>query len=504
MLGACPRTTFRFEGTLLPVHVVATRKRVVGRVLGIVWFLAVVIGARPALQSDTGALHASTIQPASSPEWTRVERGDVRVYALPDTAAVRDLAAIGEAAHGSLQRMERRLDVEMDRPLDIYLVERIFWNGGAAYGDAILISYPDRAYTGVPLDIYLDHEIAHVLARQFVSERARTNLLLAEGLAVWATGGHYAREPYHVLAAALSRSDAYIPLRRLLRDFRAEQHELAYIEAGSFVGWLVSTRGLAAVKELYGRADEPEAVLGQSYAELERQWRAMLALQPANFQDVREFALQARAFDVMRAYQTTFDPFAREIPDVPAEWTTAERERYQDNIDDPTNLALETMLEQAQTDIRCGRLDSAARRLDELENSVQTERLTGAELSARYAIATLLHRQNTALQNDARDLYLETVKPAVRSTVTDLLTHYTTGVQWQEVAQLDMTVGAMRPTALVVWRIAGQDRAMPLQLTFENQNGQWQVVAVREAELRSQSTCNASQMMSTIATHIGL
>lgn len=431
----------------------------------------------------------------------QIERGDVRVYALPDTAAARDLATISEKAQDSLRRMERRLDVEMRGPLDIYLIERIFWNGAAAYGDDILISYPDRIYTGVPLSIYLDHEIAHVLAHQFESERGQTNLLLAEGLAVWATGGHYDHEPYHMLAAAVSRSDAYVPLRRLLQDFRAEQHEVAYLEAGSFVGWLIATHGLADVKELYGRADEPEVVLGQSYADLERQWRTMLARQPADFQDVREFALQARTFDAMRAYQTTFDPFAREIPELPAEWTATERERYQDNVDNPINVALESMLGQVQQDIRCGRLSAAERRLDEIERSVQREEVIGAELTARYAIATLLDQQSRALQRNTLDPYLETVKPAARGTVSDVLTRYVTRVQWQEVAQLDVTAGATYATAFGFWRMSGQDQAIRVQLTFENQDGQWQVAAVREAETGSTNTCNASQMASTIVKH---
>lgn len=449
-------------------------------------------------------MHASTIQPASTPEWMWVERGDVRVHALPGTAAARELDAIGDLAHDRLRRMERRLDVEISEPLDIYLVERIFWNGGAAYGEDILISYPDRAYTGVPLGIYLDHEIAHVLAHQLVSEGGQPNVLLAEGLAVWATGGHYDHEPYHMLAAAVSRSDAYIPLGRLLRDFRAEQHELAYIEAGSFVGWLVATRGLADVKQLYGRADEPELVLGQSYAELERQWRAMLARQPANFQAVRKFVLRVRSFDTMRAYQATFDPFAREIPERPTEWAATDRERYQDNVDNPTNVALESMLAQVQMDLRCGRLDTATRRLDEIERSVQREEPTGAESSTRYAIATLLDRQSRALQRNALDSYLATVKPTARRTVADTLTRNVTRVQWQEVAQLDVTAGATDASAFVVWRLSGQNQAIPVHLTFENQNGQWHLVAVRKVETRSTHTCNASQMASTIVKHIVL
>lgn len=474
------------------------------QILSIVWLLAVVVGARPALQSDTGALHATRVRATSTPEWLQIERGDVRVHALPGTAAARELAAIGELAHDRLRRMERRLDVEIREPLDIYVVERIFWNGGAAYGEDVLISYPDRAYTGVPLDVYLDHEIAHVLAHQLVSEGGQTNLLLAEGLAVWATGGHYDREPYHMLAAAVSRSDAYIPLGRLLRDFRAEQHELAYIEAGSFVGWLIATRGLADVKQLYGRADEPELVLGQSYAELERQWRSMLARQPADFQAVRTFMLRVRTFDAMRAYQETFDPFAREIPERPAEWAATDRERYQDNVDNPTNVALESMLAQVQMDLRCGRTDTATRRLSEIERSVEREEPTGVESSARYAIATLLDRQSSALQRNALDTYLETAKPAARSTVADALTRNVVRVQWQEVAQLDVTADATHASAFVFWRLSGQDQAIPMHLTFENQNGQWHLVAVREAETRSTNTCNASQMASLIVKHIVL
>lgn len=485
---------------------------------GIVWVLVTFLALPPSPEpprrehGDTYALHgtqpagqaATAVSPASVvravPRWKRVDAGSLAVYVLPGTAADRDVERLSSAAQRSLRRVERRLGIRADEPLELYFVERVFWQGGAAYNNGeILISYPDRSYTGIPLWVYLDHEITHALAQSLVPANGQTNTLLAEGLAVWVSGGHYDVEPIHQLAAAVARSDGYVPIRRLLRDFRAAQHEIAYIEAGSFVAWLIETRGVERVKRLYGRANRPEDVLGRTYAELEREWLTALALQPAGYDTVRYLALQIRAFDVMRSYQTTFDPLAREVPESPIHWSDADRARYQDNVDAPINIALETLIGSIQGDIQCWRLQRAARRLPALERSVQRGAVYGREIQARRVIAEQLVEQDHALQSGDVEAYLETVDPGVRDMIASLLFQYVADARQeihQETAYLALSPETQRAEAGVWW--ISSDGARSFQSTFAVSGEQWRLVAMRETELRSQDQCNALPMESTI------
>jgi hypothetical protein len=122
------------------------------------------------------------------------------------------------------------------------------------------------------------HEIAHIYA-------PHDNRFLAEGLAVYLQakmGGNTALpnngEPLARLArrhlpssevmAKLNEVHTPVPLGRVMDDMTA------YLLAGSFVEWLIESKGLDRFKVLYN--ETYESAYGKPFAELEREWRGQL------------------------------------------------------------------------------------------------------------------------------------------------------------------------------------------------------------------------------------
>ncbi|HFD38675.1 MAG TPA: hypothetical protein ENJ31_02315, partial [Anaerolineae bacterium] len=196
------------------------------------------------------ALVAPPPPPQSSLDftWSLSETRHFRFHYMPATAAERDRFQLGRVAEASLRRITAVLEMEFDGQMDVYFVPRIFWQGGAAYGDKVqLISYLDRNYTAIETWTYFTHEGTHALAQDLLQpkEEGGPDGVLVEGLAVWASGGHYRREPIDEWAAVIAASDQYIPLHDLRTgSFYEFQHETAYLESASFVKFLVARGGL--------------------------------------------------------------------------------------------------------------------------------------------------------------------------------------------------------------------------------------------------------------------
>lgn len=426
------------------------------------------------LPNNSGRLDVGA--PPARAAWRRLDVApEVRLFVLPGTAADRDAERIAAEVRQSLRRVQGRLGIEATPVLEVYLVERVFWQGGAAYENGrILITYSDRNYTTIPLRAYLDHEITHALSQTFVPEGGETNALLSEGLATWTTGGHYGPDPIHEIATALARSRAYVPLARLVTDFRAAQHETAYIEAASFVGWLIERWGMETFKRLYGNAAVPHIVLGRTYADLEREWLRWLSGRPVSPFTVRWFGLRIRAFETMRQYQETFDSFARQLPDSPVKWNADLTNQYRDNPDAPVNVALETLLKALQEDIRCGRLIAADRRLEELQASILANDIVGPEAKIREAVAASLAQTASTLEGGRLADTLPT---------NPLLLFWQERVGrpvYQEVADIVATPGAEHVMAVVWWFDVEGGEALPLRIVFERNGSGWYVKSVRQ------------------------
>jgi len=382
----------------------------------------------PALQA---LLPPPPPEPAGlEPAWVISGTEHFRFYYVAGSAAERDRFQIGALAEGALDYIRSRLDMEFEGQMSIYLVPRVFWQGGAAYGDKVqLISYLDRNYTGVETWSYFTHEGTHALAQDLLQpkeEGGGPDGVLVEGLAVWVSGGHYRQEPLDAWAAVVAASDGYLPLAELRKGpFYDYQHETSYLEGASFVKFLVENYGLEKLKELYGLATGKDVhdqalvsrLYGQSYDELEAEWLDYLAGLEPTPGEVKSWQLKVRSFELMRRYETDLDPDARILPSFPPpEWTSDTYKILTTRAGEPLNVVLETALIAAQEQLYGGDLEGARRLLDDVEaaleaGAVAQDQPGAPSLQARIEIVDLMAAQDRAILLADAAAYAETLSP---------------------------------------------------------------------------------------------
>ncbi|HBY99142.1 MAG TPA: hypothetical protein DEP84_35225, partial [Chloroflexi bacterium] len=199
----------------------------------------------------------------------------------------------------------------------------------------------------------------------------------------------------------------------------------------------------------------------------ERDWLAWLAGQAGRGHaagaptfDEQWWQLQIRYFDVMREYQQHFDPFARTLPNSPADWDGLARSEYASDSANPTNLTLESELQAASEGLYCGDLAAARARLDEIQASAAARTVKGVEARERLAVAELLAAQDRALRRFDGWAYLQTAAPHVRERLSAALRDAPspTGMH-QELARLWLNSQGTTAVAWVSWLPIPGDRA---------------------------------------------
>ena len=153
------------------------------------------------------------------------------IFVVSNSSAHRDLPFLVATTDAAIQQASNRLQETPAERLQVYFIERVIGQGGYA-GGVMVISYADRDYAGDGLYEVLVHEATHLLDRQIAPNRIP---FLAEGVAVWATGGHYKQEDLLSRSAALLAAGLYVPLPQLIDDFYPVQHEIGYLEAGGLI-----------------------------------------------------------------------------------------------------------------------------------------------------------------------------------------------------------------------------------------------------------------------------
>jgi hypothetical protein len=355
---------------------------------------------------DNLAVLSVTVLPASArppteanAHWDSAQNHCCVINFITGSAADRDLDGLLSQADASVSYVEGLLGVTLDRPLRIYVINRVLGQGGFASG-WILISYLDRDYAAGSLEQVLRHEATHALERRWAG-RGEPLLMMSEGLAVWVAGGHLKPEPLTDRAAALLALGRYKPLAELAPDFYDQQHDISYLEVGAFVKYLADHYGIDRLRQLYG-SFEPRpgssdadtldralrSVYGRSLADMESDWLAELRqIQPDPRQE-RDLSLTIDYYDTVRRYQQVLDPSAyfRQpwLPDV----TEAQRRGivadFLRHPRTPANATLEAMLIAAHDGLLAGQFD----RSEQLLGAVNTVLAAGVRfdnpLAARY------------------------------------------------------------------------------------------------------------------------
>jgi hypothetical protein len=331
-----------------------------------------------ATPSPTGTPTAPPPQtplPVESPApdaWLHRATPHYDIYYLPDSPAAHDIDTLAKLAEEAMRAATTRLQTTETTRIRIYFVNRIYYQGGASYShNELLLSYPppDRDYMSTDLETVLRHETAHALVEQFLGSDRHKGGLLGEGVAVWTAGGHYQPESLAPLAATLIGDNAglYLPLPGLQRDFDNAQHEIAYLEGGAFVQFLVERWGLPKFKQYLDQPDNPQPIYRQDLAGLEQAWRTWLAAQLHTAADSEAVRLRVRYYDLVRRYEATLDPDARVLPgQPPSQWGLTLIGMFNHPASAPTNVALEHEFVQAGAALWSRNLTTCARLLDDL------------------------------------------------------------------------------------------------------------------------------------------
>jgi len=312
-------------------------------------------------------------QPEASATWTTTTTQCCTLHYLTSTAAERDLHTIGAEADEALSHVQSTIHITPTKRLELYLVSRTIGQGGYVTGQGqIILSYLDRNYAGRDIRNVLRHEFTHALDALILVNWPPT--LLREGLAVWATGGHFKPEPIPERASALLQLGWYVPLDRLADDFYNYQHEVSYLEGAGLVAYLVEVHGWEGFLRFYTSfnpsgtaAGALDAALVETFGvgleETEDGFLRWLEAHPPTPDQVRDLEVTVHLFDTVRRYQQVYEPVAYFwsgwLPN-PAE--AESRGIVADFIRhprDPENVALETMLIAAQDALVAGEFDRA-------------------------------------------------------------------------------------------------------------------------------------------------
>lgn len=119
------------------------------------------------------------------------------------------------------------------------------------------------------------HEVAHVLSHGLWghSHDWQTTGWMSEGLATYA-GGPCSGYSIDKIVAYADRQGELIPLDSLARKFRSYNDLVAYLQAGSFIGYIQGSYGLSPVRALWVQGFEQiETILGKTPAAIDTEWR---------------------------------------------------------------------------------------------------------------------------------------------------------------------------------------------------------------------------------------
>lgn len=349
--------------------------------------------------------------PEALTTWATTTTNCCVLHYLTCTRAERDLPFLAQVTDRAVALVQEHLGTRLASPLEVYFIGRVVGQGGYAQ-EGIVLSYPDRLYTGEGLEIVLRHEAVHVLDASLVGPA--TPALLREGLAVWVAGGHYRPESIPSRAGSLVRRDWYIPLAELAEDFYSHQHEIGYLEAAALVAYLVETYGWDEFLSFYRRtgemtdmppADVLDSALRHSFGigleKTERAFQTWLSAQPTPPEDVRDLELTVRLFNLIRRYQQTDDPMAYFLSGWFPNATEGERRGITiDFLRRPRTaraVAIELMFVSAQEALHRGALDEAGFLIGGAERALEGD-FSIPPASEYLAIARTLASQGSEAQ----------------------------------------------------------------------------------------------------------
>jgi tetratricopeptide (TPR) repeat protein len=197
-------------------------------------------------------------------------------------------------------------------------------------------------------DSMLAHELTHLMlaesAGNWTGLPTRFGLPLNGVLEGVANAVEWSAEERddHAWSAAIERLGKGVPVAELMTPtgFWSRSGDTVYTLSGSFIRWLIETRGAASFLAVY-RSGDPVAAYGADWAALERDWRAFLASYPLTAEelDAASFRFDRPSVFEKRCARTIASRF-EEASSKLSQGADAEAARCLEQIlaDDPSNL----------------------------------------------------------------------------------------------------------------------------------------------------------------------
>jgi tetratricopeptide (TPR) repeat protein len=223
------------------------------------------------------------------------------LHYVPNTSTALRIDALAAEHEFAWHELERSLGRAPAGPIHSYIYasqgqkRRLFGVGGVE----VSLPWKRSLYltaTAFPMRS-LHHELAHTFGAAFgdpilgLSMKwlpvPQFNTALLEGFAVAMDPRPRYRMDIHAQAATLDRLGVRPNLEALMGlGFYQFASARAYTASGSFVRWLLETRGGARVGELYATAGDFESVYGENLPDLEAQWLEFLRVVPLDAQSI--------------------------------------------------------------------------------------------------------------------------------------------------------------------------------------------------------------------------
>lgn len=165
-------------------------------------------------------------------------------------------------------------------PLDVFFVESraqmTTLIGARATGFAEPFTRSVFLMTNPEWRAFERHEIMHVVAQHAWGPPAPGTDWLSEGLAQAADGRCAGHSNADILLSLTTRH-GWIPLDTMLTKFRAQPDLRAYLQAATFVDFLLRRHGRRAVREMWRNGARPDSVIGaHTLRVIERAWKGQL------------------------------------------------------------------------------------------------------------------------------------------------------------------------------------------------------------------------------------
>ncbi len=272
--------------------------------------------------TETFEIHAADQIPPPEPQahWVSTETVCCNLFYISGTAAERDIALLSVEADQESSAVSSQMNTTLSQRIDIVFMSRVVGQGGFTL-NSVYVSYLDENYIGNDMPILFHHEFVHYYDSSLGGDYRPS--MLEEGLAVYLTGGHFKPEPLGPRAAALLDLGWYIPLTTITNDFYNQQHDIAYLEAGSLIKYMVEKYGWSAFNQFYRSIHAPNnqavsAVMdtalqehfGISFSNLENAYLSFLHSQSVTADVRTDLKTTVDFFDTVRRYQENLDPSA--------------------------------------------------------------------------------------------------------------------------------------------------------------------------------------------------